>query len=107
MVLKELIEFLESRDSNLFVPVGFNHPHSYRGYYTDLAFEPRENTTVGEMLGCAKEALGKTYSGYKGGDFKMGEYTDVWLSEYGRCGEGIGEVLLKYMCGEIITQGPQ
>ena len=25
---------------------GFGHPHSYRGYYMDLAFEPVENVAV-------------------------------------------------------------
>lgn len=101
MYLSDLIAFLEARDPSIVVPVGFHHPHSYRGRYDCLAFEPAENVTVGTMLACAKEALGQTYEGYKGGEYTMVEYTDVYLSEYGTTGEKIGPVLLGYMVGEI------
>jgi hypothetical protein len=100
MYLTELIKFLEKCDPALVVPVGFTHAHSYRGYYEDLAFEPAKNVTVGAMLACAKDALGKTFAGYKGGEFEMDEYTDIWLAYYGECGEGIGPILLSYMIGE-------
>ena len=101
MYLKELIEFLAARDPAIIVPLGFHKPHSYRGRYDELAFEPLENTTVGAMLECARSAIGQTYEGYKGGDYKMGEYTDVNLSEYGTTGEEIGPILLRYMIGEL------
>lgn len=101
MYLEELISFLEQRDPTIAVPLGFHEPHSYRGYYEQLAFEPLENTTVGAMLACAREALGKTYEGYKGGEFEMMAYTTVNLAEYGCTGEEIGEVLLRYMVGEL------
>ncbi len=99
MTLGELIQILESQDPGLEVPLGFYHPHSYRGFYDELAFEPLENTTVGAMLEAARSAVGKTYEGYKGGDYTMSEYTEVYLAHYGCCGEGIGEHLLRYMCG--------
>ena len=101
MVLKDLIEFLEQRQQETIVPLGFDSPHSYRGYYDELAFEPRENTTVGAMLACAKQALGETYKGYKGGEYTMGEWTRCHLAPYGNTGEGIGPVLLRYMVGEV------
>lgn len=101
MILKELIEFLEARDPDIEVPLGFHNPHSYRASYNELAFEPLPNTTVGEMLSSAVEALGSTYEGYKGGDFLMGEYTEVNLAEWGDVGEEIGPVLLRYMVGEL------
>ena len=101
MTLGELIKFLKSKDRKKIVPLGFDNPHSYRGYYEELAFEPALNISVEEMLDCAKEALGNTYEGYKGGIYKMGNSTDVWLAEYGHCGESIGPILLKYMLGEI------
>ncbi len=100
MTLGELIEFLAARDPAIVVPVGFNRPHSYRGFYEQLAFEPARNVTAGSMLACAREALGRTYIGYKGGEFKMEEYTDVNLAEYGCTGEEIGPILLSYMVGE-------
>ncbi len=99
MTLEELIHALEWASPDLRVPLGFANPHSYRGYYTDLAFEPEEDTTVREMLACAKSALGQTYSGYKGGDYTMSGYTDVWLAFHGFTGETIGPVLLDYMLG--------
>ena len=101
MYLEELIAFLEACDPAIVVPLGFHEPHSYRGDYSCLAFEPKENTTVGAMLACARDALGKTYEGYKGGSFTMEGHADVYLSEYGTTGEEIGPVLLRYMVGEL------
>lgn len=97
MMLCDLIAYLESADQTKTVRIGFSNPHSYRGYYHDLAFEPVANIRVSEMLAAAKSALGTTYQGYKGGDYTMGEYTDCWLANYGETGEGIGPVLLGYM----------
>jgi len=59
MDLQSLISRLEQEEADLVVPNGFNSPHSYRGYYEQLAFEPASNITIGEMLQCAKESLGK------------------------------------------------
>lgn len=97
MILKELIEKLEKYPKDKVVRMGFDSPHSYRGSYDELAFEPCPNTTVGQMLEYAKSAIGQTYEGYKGGQYLMDEYTTVNIAEYGSCGEEIGEVLLKYI----------
>lgn len=43
----------------------------------------KENPTVGEWIEVLKQAIGKTFTGYKGGDFLMGKNTPVWLAEYG------------------------
>lgn len=100
MTLGELIEELEKYPSNQVVAMGFSDPHSYRGDYSNLAFEPIENTTVGEMLSEAKDALGSRFEGYKGGEFKMTEYTDVYIAYYSHCGEELGPILLGYMLGK-------
>lgn len=100
IILLELIETLEKEDPNLIIPNGFNSPHSYRGNYCDIAFEPAENITIREMIECAKEAIGKTYEGYKGGDFKMSGSTNYHISYYGECGEEIGKRLLRYIIKE-------
>jgi hypothetical protein len=97
MTLGELIARLEKEDPALVLPEGFHEPHSYRGIYADLAFEPAQNISVASMLACAREALGNTYQGYKGGDFVMNEYVDVYLARYSECGEQIGPRLLEYM----------
>ena len=43
----------------------------------------KENPTVAEWIEVLKEAVGKTFTGYKGGDFLMGKATPVYLAEYG------------------------
>ena len=101
MTLRDLIQTLEKYPADKIVPHGFGQPHSYRGYYDQLAFEPMENVTVGAMLDDAKSALGKTFQGYKGGDYEMKAWTEVWLAHYGQCGEGIGPTLLRYMLGDV------
>lgn len=52
--LGELIEELERHDPNLRLPLGFTEPHSYRGYYDQLAFQPAADVTIGEMLADAR-----------------------------------------------------
>ena len=97
MTLGELIGALEAEDSNLVLPDGFRSPHSYRGYYDQLAFEPAKDVKVGEALALAESALGATYGGWKGGDFTMDEHTEVNLAVFGECGEEIGPTLLRLM----------
>lgn len=97
MTLEELITALEAEDPNLVLPLGFTNPHSYRGYYYELAFEPAQNVTVGAMLADARAADGATYTGWKGGEYTMGSYTDCWLAVEGCVGETIGSHFLKLM----------
>ena len=57
---------------------------SYRGYYSDLAFElGEERKNVGMLLKECRFALNATYMGYKGGEFVMGEDTPLWIADYG------------------------
>jgi hypothetical protein len=104
MSLGEIIERLEKEDPSRILKIGWGEPGSYRGYYQDVAFEPANNVTIGSMLENAKSALGQTFCGYKGGDFKMNEYTDCWIAEYGRSnGAQISDLLLDFMLGESNT----
>jgi len=100
MTLQELIDALVACDPHTRVPLGFGYPHSYRGYYDELAFEPVRDTTVGAMLAAARTAVETTYHGYKGGSYTMQPYTEVWIAEHGHTGETIGLVLLAYMIGD-------
>lgn len=97
MTLAELITALEAADPAQVVAHGFRNPHSYRGDYMDLAFEPASDVTVADMLADARSALGATFEGYKGGDFTMSGYTDCWLAEYGCLGETLGPLLVQLM----------
>lgn len=96
LTLKELITQLESLDQDKVISYGFGSPMSYRGYYDELAFEPEENVTVSHMLENALSALGKTFEGYKGGDFTMRENTPCWIAHYGNTGDEINDTLLSY-----------
>ena len=102
MTLEELITELEKEDCNKVCRIGFNNPHSYRGYYDELAFEPTENVTIYDMLECANAALGNTYNGYKGGRYRMNGYTNVHLAYRGSSGQPLTKLSLAYMTGAHI-----
>ena len=83
MTLGELIAALDELPTGRRV-VGFGEPHSYRGYYEDLAFEPsQEAETVAELRERCQNCMGQIFEGYKGGDFPMHANTAVWISSYG------------------------
>ncbi len=103
MTLSELIAALEKAEPGV-LREGFGNPHSYRGYYECVAFEPQARVTVQSCLDAAREALGSRYEGYKGGEFKMKEYTDVYIAHYGCCGDEIGDRLLRYMLADRMDQ---
>lgn len=97
-------------DNGEYKPTTFN---SWRGSYDELAisYDPEETgsynsdeieeqfddmtfykqkeiklsniPTVKEFLSLAKECMGKTFTGYKGGDFLMGKTTPIWVANYG------------------------
>jgi len=67
---------------------------SWRGSYVELALnycDVGHHSTVPnpkmlnvlEFIEMLKDAIGKTFEGYKGGDFLMEENTPVWVSNYG------------------------
>lgn len=104
MYLKELIELLEKQDPNIRAAVGFGKPHSYRGYYEQLAFEPVKNTTAGEMLESAQSAVGKTFLGWKGGSYEMDEWSPCWLAWEGSSSEEpLSRMTVEAMLGLPLT----
>ena len=59
---------------------------SWRGSYNELALgysETEKDITVGELIKMLEKAIGKTYTGFKGGEFVMGRNTPIWVSNYG------------------------
>lgn len=99
MTLGKLIKLLESLEPNRPI-AGLGSLDSYRGFYDDLAFEPDDKQeTVGEVLQRCRDAMGRVFEGYKGGDYMMGELTPLWVASYGCCGDrlidldAIGEVV--------------
>lgn len=62
-------------------------PHSYRGYYNHLAFSTiGVLVTVDDLLARCMDAVGRTFTGYKGGDFTMTRDTPLWRGEWGQYG---------------------
>lgn len=89
MTLEELISRIKELPPDLEIQAIW-HPHSYRGYYSDLAFEPADGTVKAvELLSIVKDCLGETYQGYKGGDYVMDKKTPLWMAFYGDCGSKI------------------
>ncbi len=94
--LGHLIDWLSSQDPNKKVIDGFGEPMSWRGDYYQLAFAPEKETTVKDMLDNALSALGDTFTGYKGGEFRMGNDSEVYIANYGEIGEPITTYAFKY-----------
>jgi len=62
---------------------------SWRGSYDELAlnFETQgEEMKVSEFLNMLKECIGKTFTGYKGGDFTMHKGTPIWVANHSHSG---------------------
>ena len=62
---------------------------SWRGSYNELAlnFETQgEEMKVSEFLNMLKECIGKTFTGYKGGNFTMHKGTPIWVANYSHSG---------------------
>ena len=89
LTLGAAIDQLENVPETLAIKFDWNgsspkSPDSYRGYYSDLAFESRsEPTTVGSFIADCRRSVGATFEGYKGGDFVMMRDTPLWASEWG------------------------
>jgi len=66
-----------------FTPKGLD---SYRGYYEQLALGyGEEEITVETLLKICRDKVGATVTGYKGGEFDVGESTHVWMANWGDC----------------------
>ena len=84
---------------------GLGDPDSYRGYYEDLAFDPtfvELGYSVRELLSVCKDSLGKTFEGYKGGDFTMSASTSLWLCEYGTTGGSLALLSATERGGQLV-----
>lgn len=100
MTLEELIAELKLHHPARVVKDGFSRPHSYRGDYSQLAFVPAEDVSIGQMLQAAESSLGQSFQGYKGGHYTMGGHVECYLAEVGESGEELGRRLLSYMLAE-------
>lgn len=64
------------------------HVDSYRGVYAHLAIEPTSTPCeIEDLIARLREADGKTFTGYKGGNFTMNRNTPIWVSRRGEASE--------------------
>lgn len=105
MRLEQLIDYLKEKNPEKRLVMGLGKPDSYRGYYDQLAFPLKPNVTVGEMLEWAQEAVGKTYQGYKGGDFTMDKDTYVHVAAWGDCGSELSYGLVDQLLSFEVKNG--
>jgi len=96
--LGELITELKKLPREQKLNFSLCNPHSYRGYYEELAFEPCvSDRTIGELLDDAVYANGTTFRGWKGGNFLMTEDTTVWISFNGSNGQPLTDLALRFI----------
>jgi hypothetical protein len=111
MTLGNLIDILERKEPDKPVMFDFVHfrpkgIHSFRGYYYQLAigYTTDEDMTVGKLLQMLKDADGKTFTGYKGGEYIMDRKTRVWVANRHESGTtGIINVRDDSWCVRLIT----
>ncbi len=108
MRLKEILAILDAAPDDASVRFDFEYlcPDglaSYRGYYSDLAigFSEGAAPTCNDFRNDLRECIGKTFTGYKGGDYEMGVGTPVWVANYGHSG-GTGIVRVSFDDYEVI-----
>lgn len=95
MKLGELIDQLERRPMSQSVFFNFARVFptkldSWRGNYADLAIGYAahgpgciEVPTVADFLSQCRGAIGRMFEGYKGGHYRMGIQTSVWIDNWG------------------------
>lgn len=90
MTLANYIRLLENAIAeygDLELGFGLGDPHSCRGFYEHLAFEPKFNVKLSVMLREAQECLGTVFQGYKGGDYRAHHETKCYVDRWGRWSE--------------------
>jgi hypothetical protein len=101
LTLGELIEKIESivkyqkdREEEADVVYDFEYLFptsidSWRGSYDELALDwssDGDRMKVSSFLKMIKECIGKTFVGWKGGDFIMDKDTPIWIANSGNAG---------------------
>ena len=86
--LGELLDGLRQADPE--AEINLTDPHSYRGYYHDLALEPTtEPVKVWQLINQLSDVINTELTGYKGGEFLMSADTPVWVAHYGCTGSAL------------------
>lgn len=82
MTLGELKSHIENHPNGTNFNYSLSNPFSWRGIYAEVAFAIEKiPSTKEELLKKVEMALNNTFTGYKGGDYKYSEYTDIHFEE--------------------------
>lgn len=84
MNIKEFKEYCKNNGLFTMTKIRFTDTFSSRACYSDLGvsfeLDGEENgTTLLDNLNVLENAIGETYEGYKGGEFEMDLYSEIWL----------------------------
>ncbi len=87
--LGDFLDMLRMADPEALIPL--TSPHSYRGYYSDLALEPTPGAPikVWQLINQLSDVIDTELTGYKGGEFLMSADTPIWVSHYGTTGSAL------------------
>lgn len=99
MTIRELIgELWLFKDDVVIKNVDLSDYGSDRGDYSCFYIGEREikKHTVGEIVGFLYSIDGQSFTGYKGGEFRMTLDTPIRLGGYGCCGSDIEGVFIDY-----------
>lgn len=87
-LIKQFEDIKEHAECNqeVFFDFGYYRPtslYSWRGAYEELglSYDEESEATVESLLIELKSAIGKQFTGYKGGDYIMSEDTPVWAAQ--------------------------
>jgi hypothetical protein len=70
-------------DTNCYDGDEVRYEGEYYTVYNQVPANLPENPTAEDMIDLCKRSFGRTFLGYKGGNYKMGKLTPVWVSRYG------------------------
>jgi hypothetical protein len=110
MNISEIITELRRFSGETIVTLKYNHQEenwgdldSYRGYYSELAVDTGDTKVdVAHVIKALDEAVGLTFTGYKGGEYMMSGNTDLYWAEYGCLGPVASKVYMRY--GEVYIE---
>jgi len=78
MELKEFKEYITNFPKGFTFEFGISEPFSWRGSYAEVAFKiVKQPMTREEVLKNIKLAYDDCFYGYKGGEYRYGDYTNI------------------------------
>ena len=82
MTLREFKDHIEKFESGTVFFFGISEPFSWRGIYAEVAFEiVREKTTREDILSKIQLAYTNEFTGYKGGEYRYHDGTEIHFEE--------------------------